>query len=459
MFIKHKAPPPANEAINKNFIDPLLLEKAVSQLLEGEYRLFIEGNDTLSLALKPIAQELRKKTTSRLEALVHIWVEQTAPILSIAEMLRDMRDLEQRNQAMATASEEMAASINEVARSASLVSQDSQKVKNELSDSIQAVNRAVATMDGISSAFAELTEKVQTLNGASDQIAVILKTIEQIASQTNLLALNATIEAARAGEAGKGFAVVAIEVKTLAQQTSTATEDIRQRIGSLQQGMSDMLASMSDGSLRVTEGSEAITVVGNGIHTVGDRVDSVARQILTVSSTVEEQTKVTSDVAANLVAVVPMAGRMLTSIDMLTETVEKSGSFIQDSLSEHLQNLDPATLVQITKSDHASFKKRVIDTLVGHGKTTSVDLPDHHSCRLGKWYDAIKDETIRSLPAFHALEEPHRRVHAYGKSALDRYARDDFAGALEEAKKLDEASLAVMKSLDALYEKIVAMQS
>ena len=376
-------------------------------------------------------------------------------MLEIAAMMRDMRDLERRANSMAAASEEMAASIKEVARSASLVSHDSQAAKQELANSVGTVNQAVTTMDGISSAFGSLTEKVAVLDKASEQIAAILKTIEQIAGQTNLLALNATIEAARAGDAGKGFAVVANEVKSLAKQTSSATEDIRQRITALQQGMGDMLASMSEGSSRVSQGTEAIKAVGDAVHSVGERVGTVAQNMLTVSTTVEEQTKVTSEVSDNISALIPMAKNMLQSIDMLTNTVEKSGTYIQQTLKETTQNPDASTLVLLTKADHASFKKRVIDVLVGIGKSKSSDLPDHHGCRLGKWCDALQDHRIRHMPAFQSLQEPHQRVHHHGKLALELYAKGDFGDALREAKKLDDASLEVIAGLDELYKKMV----
>ena len=438
-----------------NVVDTASLHNMVNQLVAGECKATLHGTDVLSQALKPIAKELQNKITNRLQTLVHIWVSQTEPVLAIAEMLHNIRNLEQRNQAMATASEEMAVSISEVARFTSLVSEDSQTVKHDLANSVGAVNQAVIAMDGISSAFGSLTEKVEVLDKASSQIADILKTIEQIASQTNLLALNATIEAARAGEAGKGFAVVASEVKSLAKQTSSSTEDIYQRVAALQQGMSAMLASMADGSARVAEGAESIKVAGERIQSICERMDSVAQSMLTVSSTVEEQTNVTSEVASNVAAVVPMTSNILKGIDLLTDTIQNSGKYIEKALHEYVQNPDAATLVLLAKSDHASFKKRVVDTLVGSGHTASSELADHHVCRLGKWYDSIQDERIRLLPAFQRLQEPHQRVHKHGKKALDCFAAGDFATALHEAKKMNDFSLEVMAGLDELYQKII----
>lgn len=443
------------ERVDTDSVSLSQLESVVAQLVAGNTQAVLGNSDPVSVALRPLAEELNGIVLARLKALVQIWVQQTEPVLAIAEMMSDMRDLQTRNEAMATASEQMSASINEVARSASNVSQDSQVVKDEMAQNTKTVREAVTTMDGITEAFSSLTEKVHTLDKASDQIAAILKTIEQIAGQTNLLALNATIEAARAGEAGKGFAVVASEVKTLAKQTSVATEDIRQRITTLQDGMNDMLLSMSQGSGHVSHGASTIKEVGDEMTSVGQRMDSVASEMLDVSSTVEEQTKVTGEVAANIAAVVPMANHMLTSIDQLAATVEKSGTTIQGMLQELLTNPDSATIVLVAKSDHASFKKRIIDVLVGRGQTKGREIPDHHLCRLGKWYDSVTDERIRSLDVFKNLMGPHQRVHAYGRQALEAYERSDMSEALSQAKLMDQASTEVIEALDTLYEKIV----
>ena len=111
------------------------------------------------------------------------------------------------------------------------------------------------------------------------EIGKVTETISEISSQTNLLALNATIEAARAGAAGKGFAVVAGEIKALAQQTATATEDIKSRISGVQNSTSSGIAE--------------IEKISRVIFEVSDIVGSIAAAI-------EEQTVSTKDIARNI---------------------------------------------------------------------------------------------------------------------------------------------------------------
>jgi len=124
---------------------------------------------------------------------------------------------------VATAVEEMTATINEIS-----------------SNATSAARIAQETVDQAQNANQNVTRLVNSSNAISD----VVNAIRSISEQTNLLALNATIEAARAGESGKGFAVVAKEVKDLADETARATEDIAARIGAIQLDSKDTIESI-----------------------------------------------------------------------------------------------------------------------------------------------------------------------------------------------------------------------
>ena len=159
---------------------------------------------------------------------------------------------------VAAAAEEMSTTIQEIA-------QNSERAKTTTSS-------AVTKAQGASG-------RVNELGDAAREISAVTSTITAISSQTNLLALNATIEAARAGEAGRGFAVVANEIKELAQQTAQATEDIRERIGGIQNVTTQTVQDISD-----------ITgVIGEMNEIVG-----------TIAAAVEEQSVTTRDIAENV---------------------------------------------------------------------------------------------------------------------------------------------------------------
>jgi methyl-accepting chemotaxis protein len=147
--------------------------------------------------------------------------------------------------------------------------------------SAESMRTAVSEMNsgGARDQAGQITRQMNQLGDAAQQTGRVTEAITEISAQTNLLALNATIEAARAGAAGKGFAVVATEIKALAQQTSAATDDIRNRIDGVQ---SSAAASIRE------------------IEKVSQVIDEVSQIVTTIATAIEEQAVVTKDIARNI---------------------------------------------------------------------------------------------------------------------------------------------------------------
>jgi len=182
--------------------------------------------------------------------------------------------MQSQMQRVAAAIEEMNASLNEVSRNC----------QKELDISHSANLRVQTTRS-----------QMETLGGSAKQIGKVVDIIHKIADQTNLLALNATIEAASAGDAGRGFAVVANEVKDLARQTTSATEEIALRIAEIQNNTAQAVSQISD----ITD------VIGN-INLISQTiVAAVGQQATTVgeiSSSVTETASVASTIAQSVAA-------------------------------------------------------------------------------------------------------------------------------------------------------------
>ncbi len=137
---------------------------------------------------------------------------------------------------VATAINQMAASVQEVANNAQRTAEAASRANSEAATGTEVVNRTGAAIGQLAQDIQRAGDVIHELEAHSNDITKVLDVIRGIAEQTNLLALNAAIEAARAGEQGRGFAVVADEVRSLASRTQQSTQEINSMIGALQGG-------------------------------------------------------------------------------------------------------------------------------------------------------------------------------------------------------------------------------
>ncbi|MDQ0314765.1 methyl-accepting chemotaxis protein [Amorphus orientalis] len=249
----------------------------------GEFKRLGKGGRTVYIqaTYNPILDE-----TGRTTSVVKFAVDRTA---QVTDRLRRIEIQKEIDTDLGRIFEEISDTSRQAASAASASTQTSSNVQavasgaEELAASVAEISQQVTHALRVTEEAVQDGERTNAIVGglaeAAQRIGDIVDLINNIASQTNLLALNATIEAARAGEAGKGFSVVATEVKSLASQTSKATDEIGSQILAVQQ--------------TTQQAVEALKAIGDRINDINEISSSIA-------SAVEEQAAVTRDMSSNM---------------------------------------------------------------------------------------------------------------------------------------------------------------
>ncbi len=210
---------------------------------------------------------------------------------------------------------------------------------------------SAAAVDNVNTA----TSRVDELGIAASEISKVIDVIVEIAEQTKLLALNATIEAARAGEAGKGFAVVANEVKELAAQTNRATQEISEKVGTMQTSTDNTINEITQISSIINEINEIVVTIAGAVEEQSVTTQDIAHNvsgaldgIQDVSGNTESASDGVADITSNVSQAAVAATEVAESISEVTtasESIHNAGAGLKDkaetlgSVSGNLQNI------------------------------------------------------------------------------------------------------------------------
>lgn len=195
----------------------------------------------------------------------------------------------QQTTSVATAMEQMTATVIEVAQNATATSEAADQAHVSASEGVTMVNKAVEAINEVAESAEQLGREVGELDTQAEQIGAIISVINDIADQTNLLALNAAIEAARAGEAGRGFAVVADEVRKLAEKTMDATKDVEAAIGTIQERSRSATESMGRTEKQVATSTDLSNQAGEALHQIMESIQDMVARVAQIATAAEEQ--------------------------------------------------------------------------------------------------------------------------------------------------------------------------
>ncbi len=268
-------------------------------------------------------------------------------LFSISEkMALETQEASQRSSQVTSATEglrssmdSVSSSMNEATQNMAVVASASDGMKVTINEiAVHSEQGRAITGDAVTQTQ-NTSEQVQKLGKVAQDIGVVTETITAISEQTNLLALNATIEAARAGEAGKGFAVVANEIKELAGQTASATQDIT-------------------GKIRMVQETTETTV--SEIRDIAETIDKVNEIVASIATAVEDQATTTAEIADNITQA--SAGVNDASNDVL------NASKTSEKIAEDIAMVHTAGIELSGSSDQVKENAELLSGLAGQLK-------------------------------------------------------------------------------------------
>ncbi|MGO9378750.1 MAG: methyl-accepting chemotaxis protein [Dissulfurispiraceae bacterium] len=284
------------------------LNKAVStaeRVADGDLTVEIEANSsdetgTLLKAIKHMANKLRKMMSDIKQASASMASGSEQLSASSEEITRSMSSQSARASQIATSAEEMSQTVIDIAKNSANIATAATDTASIAGQGADIVNKSVDESKAIATTVDNSVRVMQTLGDRSKQIGEIIAVINDIADQTNLLALNAAIEAARAGEQGRGFAVVADEVRKLAERTSKATSEISGMIGSMQSEVDHAVQAMDETSKKVEVGLKYSQNAGEQLSNIVSSATSLKGMVQQIATATEEMSTTSEAISGDI---------------------------------------------------------------------------------------------------------------------------------------------------------------
>nr|MDA8085158.1 methyl-accepting chemotaxis protein [Nitrospiraceae bacterium] len=264
---------------------------------------------------------------------------------------------------------------------------------------------------------------------------------------------NAAIEAARAGEQGRGFAVVADEVRKLAEKTIRATSEISGKISSVQQESTETVNSMKGATAEVSRATQYIKSVGQALESIVTAVQKVSDQMAHISTAIDEQSATTTEVSRHIEETAAISndieassGEVLNGVLSLSNIAEE----MREAASGIKTKGGAVVMIEIAKNDHKNFVEKIASCVDGKKTMTASQLPDHHSCRFGKWYYKEGQALCSGMSSYKLIEDPHEKIHRLAKDALTQTQMGDREKADRSFNELKNVSQQMLGMLDDL---------
>ncbi len=227
----------------------------------------------------------------------------------------------QRVAETATAMEQMSATVLEVAKNASHAAEISDSARQKAQEGAAIVDTVLQGIEAVQVEAQTLKSDMAQLGEQAENIGQIMSVISDIADQTNLLALNAAIEAARAGDAGRGFAVVADEVRKLAEKTMTATKEVGDAIGHIQNGTRKNMENVDRTVMHITDATSQAGKSGEALIAIVQLVEQTSDQVNAIATASEQQSAASEEISRSIEEVNTISGETAEAMTQAAQAV------------------------------------------------------------------------------------------------------------------------------------------
>lgn len=396
-------------------------------------------------------ERLMEKVVGEISSLMDV----NARIMYMKDLVFSLDRQSEELQSSTAATEQIAASINEVARSSSRISEKTTESldnattgKNAIEHALTEIFKTEETFSSIVLSFAELQKRVNDIEN-------VVTLINQIADQTNLLALNASIEAARAGEHGKGFAVVAQEVRKLAEGTVSALSEVSSNVQHLKSYSNDVSHSITNTTAIIKEATDEARESLPLLNAIVDAFEDISFDVTNTAAISEQQAAAIDEVSQRMVEISDLQEDIRQYGQDTSHDIHLMGKEINrfrlDLIEQNNIQLSSIALLQLSKADHILWKWRVYNMFLGLEDIDPSTVTSHHDCRLGKWYDLPRTKKrFAGTKEYIDMEPCHIEVHQCAKQAVEAFKRGDIATAEGHLACLDTASKQVLHYIEQL---------
>ena len=409
------------------------------------------------LLVEVLTERIIENVVSEISSLM----DANAKIMYMKDLVFSLDKQSEEIKSSTAATEEIAASINEVARMSSHISEKTTESvdhaingKNTIEQALAEIFKTEETFTTIVHSFAELQKRVNDIEN-------VVTLINQIADQTNLLALNASIEAARAGEHGKGFAVVAQEVRKLAEGTVLALSEVSSNVHHLKSYSNDVSKSITETTAIIKEATIEAKDSLPLLNAIVSAIEGINLDVTNTAAISQEQAAAIDEVSTRMIEMSNLQENIReysyntsSDIHLLGQEINR---FRNDIIANNNIQLSSIALLQLSKADHILWKWRVYNMFLGLEIIKPSDVSSHKDCRLGKWYTNSRTiERFGHLQDYRELDQYHVRVHESAKLAAEAHAKGHIQQAEIHLKEVDQASERVLyfiNNLIGLLEK------